>query len=140
MEKEKTLKAGAIILSKLDKNKIALLYRSRENDWSFPKGHIDEGESVVQAMIREIQEETGLIVRIIEKLPDFNYTSFSGEIVSLKMFLVKSENDSLLKTEFEDDDIQWILIDKVIETLSYDNLKDYFKLIQRLILDIIVSL
>ena len=126
MIKEKTLKAGAIILSNNDKKNIALLYRGKQNDWSFPKGHVDAGENSIQTMIREIKEETGLTVSIIEILPDLEYTSSSGEIVSTKMFIVLSGDDSKLKPEFEQDDIQWIPYNEVIEKLSYDNLKDYF--------------
>lgn len=36
-----------------------------KNDWdgiSFPGGHVEKGESVVQSVIREVQEETGLVI------------------------------------------------------------------------------
>lgn len=60
---DKTIqKAGAIIVSKSDENKIVLLHSGKQNDWSFPKGHIEEGEDPTGAMIREIKEETGLLV------------------------------------------------------------------------------
>jgi 8-oxo-dGTP diphosphatase len=140
MIEEKIIKAGALILSNADKNKIALLYRSKQNDWSFPKGHVDPGENSTQTMIREIREETGLTISIIQTLPDLEYNSSNGEIVSTKMFIVKSEDDSKLKPEFEKDDIQWIPYNEIVNKLSYDNLKNYFVLISPIVRGVIDSL
>lgn len=127
MTRKVTQKAGAIILSNIDKNKIALLYRGKQNDWSFPKGHIEDGEDSTCAMIREIKEETGLSIKILRELPELNYIHPSGDVISTKMFLVQSEDDTLLKLEFEIDDIKWVPINEVLSVLSYDNLKEYFK-------------
>jgi len=126
MVTEETQKAGAIILSSKDKQNIALLYRSKQNDWSFPKGHVDLGENPIQTMIREIKEETGLTVSVVQVLPDLNYTSSGGEVVSVKMFIAVSEDDSKLRLEFKKDDIQWIPYAEITKRLSYDNLKDYY--------------
>ena len=78
-------------------------------------------------MLREIKEETGLEVDILKELPDLEYVNiFNKEHVYIKMFFVRSKDDSKLKLEFKTDDIQWIPYNKVVEKLSYDNLKDYF--------------
>ncbi len=131
---EKILKAGAIILSKEDNNKIALLFRSKQNDWSFPKGHIEKGEHAEGAMIREIKEEIGLPVHIIRALPDLNYENEKEGVISIKMFLVVSDDDSQMKLEFKNDKIEWTALDRVVERLSYDNLKNYFRSVLPLIL------
>ena len=119
-------KSGAIILSSENRKNIALLYRGRRNDWSFPKGHVDPGENDTQTMMREIEEETGLAVNIIKELPDHFYISPREGKISTKMFLVESKDDSKLKLEFEEDDIKFIPYTEVIKKLSYDNLKEYF--------------
>jgi 8-oxo-dGTP pyrophosphatase MutT (NUDIX family) len=139
MKTEKTEKAGAIILSSINRSKVALLYRGRQNDWSFPKGHVDPGENSVETMTREIREETGLVVDIIETLPPLEYVSSSGELVCTKMFLVVSKDDSKLKLEFKEDDIQWIQLNKVVKKLSYDNLINYFTKILPTINDFVIS-
>ena len=41
---------------------VALVHRPRYDDWSFPKGKVDEGESSLEAAVREVLEETGLRV------------------------------------------------------------------------------
>ncbi len=126
---EQTLKAGAIIFSSINKDKILLLYRSDQKDWSFPKGHVEFGEEIIQGMLREITEETGLDVEIIKALPDLNYTTLRQGKVCSKMFLVASKDDSKIKLEHAEDKLEWVLLSEVNNKLSYDNLKEYFKLV-----------
>lgn len=133
MATKSTQKAGAIILSKNDENKIALLYRGKQNDWSFPKGHIEKNEDPTSTMIREIKEETGLLVRILCELPDMHYTHPDGSSVSIKMFLVQSEDDALLRPELEADAVKWVAMNEAPSTLSHENLREYFENVSRLI-------
>ena len=44
---------------------MAMLPKNRYADfWSFPKGHVKEGENEYQTAIREVKEETGIDVKI----------------------------------------------------------------------------
>jgi len=124
-----TLKAGAIVLSAVNKDKILLLYSSDKKGWSFPKGHVEAGEDITHGMMREIKEETGLEVKIIKSLPDLLYTHVKKGEICLKMFLVVSRDDNKIKTEFEEDKLEWVLLNEVNNKLSYDNLKEYFKIV-----------
>ena len=47
-----TLKAGCFLINRETKE-IALIYRKKQNDYSFPKGHVEDGESLKEAAIRE---------------------------------------------------------------------------------------
>lgn len=67
-------KAGCIVLQKQNnKLQVLLIFRQKFNDWSFPKGHIEPGETGEQATIRECKEETGIDFEIKTKLPDMVY-------------------------------------------------------------------
>jgi len=121
-------KAGAIIIRENNGSLETLLeYRGRHDlcDWTFPKGGIEAGETPEETAKREIMEETGLEVEIIKPLPDtFYHNTHDGE-VKVYMFLARPSGGEL-KPEYEGDEVEWIPLDKVLDILSYQNLKDYF--------------
>lgn len=53
---------GAICIS--PNNKVLLVQGRKTGMWSFPKGHLESGETALQCALRELQEETGLRLRI----------------------------------------------------------------------------
>lgn len=61
-----TILCNLCMVEDLENGKVVLQYRSPEKThWSgyaFPGGHIEEGESLVESVIREIKEETGLTI------------------------------------------------------------------------------
>lgn len=122
------LKAGIIILRLgVTESEILLLFRGKHNDWSFPKGHCEAGESFEETALREIQEETGLTVKLRQRLPDMEYKDSKQEDVVVAMYLgAPSNTDQKVRTEYDTDRLEWVPISKVEETLSYQNLKDYF--------------
>lgn len=134
----KVLKAGCILINVKDKT-IALVYRKKQNDYSFPKGHLEHDESLIECAIRETAEETKRDCAILENKPIYieEYVTPSGEDVRLYYYLSKdirpSNNDSK-----DTHDVYWVSYDEVENYLSYDSLKvvwnsvktkiyDYFK-------------
>ena len=53
---------------------ILLVHRRRYDDWSLPKGKPEAGESLEQAALREVREETGQDVQLLELLGETRYT------------------------------------------------------------------
>lgn len=124
-------KAGAIVLRDgTNGREILLLYRGKQKDWGFPKGHIEIGETGQKATVREIKEETGLDVRVLDELPHLRYALPSGDETELSMFLATPlSTDQKLTKENTTDDLRWIPTSEAENLLSYQNLKDYFKTI-----------
>ena len=60
--------AGAVVFTRINNEIKYVIIRSPQGFYGFPKGHIEAGESEVQAALREVSEEVGLSVSI---LPDF---------------------------------------------------------------------
>ena len=126
MDENKTKKAGAIILSNTDSSNILLIYSGKEKDWQFPKGHLEVGENYIDTMYREVKEETGLDIEVLSELPDYEYfNNIDGDII-LKMWCVRSKDDSKLKKEFETDKLLWVSYNDVVNILTYDSLKKYY--------------
>lgn len=62
--------AGAVVFrrSKKECREVLLVHRPKYDDWSFPKGKLDRGEHVTVAAVREVEEETGLPIRLTRPL------------------------------------------------------------------------
>jgi 8-oxo-dGTP pyrophosphatase MutT (NUDIX family) len=57
-------------------SRILLISTQEARRWQLPKGHIEAGETPEQAALREVQEETGVIGRILAPLPAIEYWFF----------------------------------------------------------------
>lgn len=111
-------KAGTILLDK-DNKKIALVYRKKHDNISFPKGHLEDNETFEECAIRETLEETGRICEIIKPIYLNKYMSKEGKVEN-HMFLATDKG--LFSTNI-DEELLWISIDKVKDYLKYDELK-----------------
>ena len=118
-----TLKAGCFLVDKQNK-KIALIYRANKNDYSFPKGHAEEGEDVKICAIRETEEETKRKPIILEEFEPFveKYVTDKGEACECHMFFAVDGGVSDNQCT-DTHDVVWTDFDKVEQTLSYASLK-----------------
>ncbi len=73
--------AGGVLWREVDGEvRVAVVHRPRYDDWSLPKGKLDPGEGWEEAAVREVEEETGLAGRLVEKLGDVRYVyTWAGE-------------------------------------------------------------
>ncbi|WP_312180055.1 NUDIX hydrolase [Arthrobacter sp.] len=75
----KVVAAGAICWRlQAEQLEVLLIHRPRYDDWSFPKGKLDAGETVPECAVREVQEEIGLEIRLGIPLPETRYPVASG--------------------------------------------------------------
>lgn len=120
-------KAGGIITRTHNgETHVYLIHRSRYNDWSFPKGHIEEGESPEQGAVREVQEETGIACTVVRHLPPYIYDMPNGETSEVWMFELKETGESTPKDN-EADEGKWVSIEEAQELVSYPSLQEYIK-------------
>lgn len=122
----KVLKAGCILID-IKNKKIGLVYREKRNDYSFPKGHLEEGETLEECAIRETEEETGMICKIIKtkELPVIRYTDSNGNDVEIYHYFGVCKGISTNNFKPEDvEELVWMEIDEVEDTLTYQSLKN----------------
>jgi 8-oxo-dGTP pyrophosphatase MutT (NUDIX family)/phosphohistidine phosphatase SixA len=73
------LAAGAVLWRPGPRGvEVALVHRPKYDDWSFPKGKLDPGETLPFAAVREVAEETGQSARLGAILGDVRYTVAAG--------------------------------------------------------------
>jgi len=128
--------AGAIILREIEgKLKIGLAHHSRAiKSWVLPKGHVEEGESIEQAALREIYEETGLgNVQLITHLGTIARESVksNGDIeqktIHLYLAYAPGDNSAQVPTDPRFIEVNWFSPEEAIELLPYESEQAFFR-------------
>jgi len=98
----------------------------KDKVWALPKGLIGSGESAAEAAVREVAEETGLEVRLMEKLGDVRYVyTWEGERVFkvVSFFLLRYSRGRLgdLPATFRHEvaETRWLPLKDASRLLSY---------------------
>lgn len=114
---------GAIIFYKTKQNtKILLVKNNNGRYWSFPKGHIEDGESEQETAVREIKEETGLDVTLFENFREISeYCPFGKIRKRVVFFLAQAFTDNVKIQEEEIDSFVWVDLQQARKMCSYDN-------------------
>ncbi len=121
------IQAGAVVYKKSE-NKIQFLLIKSSKDaakWVFPKGHIEAGETEEQTATRELEEEAGIIGRVISYLGMIEF-EFENKYVKVKYYLhefVKENGPGEPNRE-----PKWYSVEEATEKISF---KDSEKLIEK---------
>ncbi len=107
-----------------------LLLHYPAGHWDFPKGHVEEGESMRQTALRELEEETGIGKDEIILEDDFKETidylyRKRGELSHKKVifFLGKTEKEDIRISE-EHQGYKWLSYEKARERVTFRNPRD----------------
>ncbi len=114
---------GAVIFYKTKQDtKILLVKNNNGRYWSFPKGHIEDGENEQETAIREIKEETGLDVTIFDGFREVSeYCPFGKIRKRVVFFLARAFTDNVKIQEEEIDSYIWVDLQQARKMCSYDN-------------------
>ena len=135
-----TILCNLCMVEDLENGKVVLQYRSPEKthwaDYAFPGGHIEEGESLVESVIREIYEETGLtitapkLVAVKDWEPDeggryivfcYKATEFTGQLRSSE----EGEVSWVEKDQLEKLDLSYDML-PLLEVMEDPDLSEYY--------------
>ncbi|MEA2441248.1 MAG: 8-oxo-dGTP diphosphatase [Thermoleophilaceae bacterium] len=115
-EDAEVLAAGGLVLRD---GEVAVVHRPRYDDWSLPKGKLDEGEDFEQAALREVEEETGLRCRLGRVLGDATYRDRKDRLKLVRYFEMQPESGDFTPND-EVDELHWLPPFEAGEKLTYD--------------------
>lgn len=114
---------GGIVYRKYHGNtEILLIKHIGSGHWSFPKGHVEAGETEPETAIREIKEETGVDVMLdptFRELVTYSPKKDTQKVVVY--FIAKAKPGELVPQENEVAEVRWVEINRAAELLVYDN-------------------
>ena len=134
---ERHRSSGGFVLAEINGQVRVLLIKNAFNDdWTFPKGGIEQGESVEQAAVREILEETGVQSKIIKRVGRnaYHYRQDGTPIYkTVEVFLLRVVGDPTLDPAKFDPEQQrvekaeWVAPGEVLKRVTYKNLRPLLK-------------
>lgn len=103
---------------------VALVGRSHAGIWTLPKGTPQPGETIEQVAVREVQEETGLVVRLIAYIGSISYSFVRDQIryqKQVRHFLLEAIGGDTRLHDHEYDLVEWFPISEACRRLTYQN-------------------
>jgi len=115
---------GVVVRPAADGPEILLVHRPRYDDWSFPKGKRDGGETDEDTARREVLEETGLAVVLSRELGEARYTDNRGRPKIVRYWLMTPDAEASgpgFTPNHEVDEVRWCSLDDAAKLLTYEH-------------------
>jgi len=130
--------AGGIVMRESAEGpELLLIHRPKYDDWSFPKGKLDSGESFRTAAHREVLEETGLSCELGRRLPTVLYRDHKGRPKEVRYWLMEVLEGDIAErpADQEVDQCRWLPPDRAREKLTYEHDRELTDEAMRIYLD-----
>ncbi|MEK6853224.1 MAG: NUDIX domain-containing protein [Nanoarchaeota archaeon] len=129
---KKAVCAGGIVLNH---EGLVLVVNSRGNSWSLPKGHLEKGESTLEAAMREIMEESGVTGLDLQGyLGSYERYKIGADgrkdrsrRKEIHLYLFRTEQQRLYPLDRHTQDARWVPREQVPKLLTYKKDRKYFK-------------
>ncbi|MCW2568681.1 MAG: hydrolase [Mycobacterium sp.] len=120
---ERTVRAAGGVLWRAGEGatEVALVHRSRYDDWSLPKGKLERGEHPLTGACREVLEETGIRPVVGRRLPSTRYNvmldgALAGKLVDY--WSMRAEQGDFVPND-EVDELKWTPPEDALDAVTY---------------------
>ena len=124
MIKEKS--CGAVVYTTKNGEIEYLLVQMMGGHYSFPKGHVERGETEYETAVRELKEETNLEVRLVDgfrRQIEYKLPQKRGVIKRCVYFLGEYTEGELIRQEEEILDAVFVTFEKAMAMIPFANAK-----------------
>jgi 8-oxo-dGTP diphosphatase len=113
------LAAGGVLCRRTaEGNEILIVHRKRYGDWTLPKGKLQNGESFIAAALREVEEETGCIVRPEKYLGAIGY-EVKGEPKAVLFWRMSLVSQKAIEDHEEVAEVVWMPVTDAVQRLTH---------------------
>lgn len=126
------ISAGGVVFRRVDEGaEIAIVKIVPEMRWQLPKGLIDDGETMEEAALREVREESGIeadLVEPIETIEYWFYANRDGERTRyhkfVHFFLMHYRSGNVADHDHEVAESRWVTVDAALQMLAFKSERD----------------
>lgn len=105
--------------------KYLLIKNKRSSHWGFPKGHIEPGETKKETAMREVLEETGIRIKLLDGFECISKYKIQNKIEKTVSIFVGTTQDTHTSIQAEEiEDYIWLSYDRALSLLKFDNDKN----------------
>ena len=105
-----------------------LIKNKRSANWGFPKGHIEMNETKQETAYREVLEETGIHIQIIDGYESVSRYKIRDRIEkTVSIFVGTTKDTSTVIQQSEIEDYIWLTFEKALQLLKFENDKNILK-------------
>lgn len=134
---ELPIKIQAIVYCRGKNGHKYLIIKRSENDggyWQPITGTVSEEESIIQSMLREIEEEVGIkdIIKISKQLYNFSWER-DKQVYLEFVYAIEVKENASVKLSHEHVDYGWLDYDDAVEKVKYASNKNSIKIVEKLL-------
>ena len=121
---------GFVAYKRIENANYYLIIKSQNGEVGFPKGHMESGESELETAIRELKEETGVDVKVIQgfrRQIEYELRRVPDTIKQSVYFLGECTSDKIICQEAEVAEASFISYEDALKILTFEETKNILK-------------
>lgn len=122
---------GIVVRGAAPSAEILIVHRPQYDDWTFPKGKVEPGESHEECAVREVEEETGLRCSLGRELEPTSYLDAKERPKTVRYWVMEVVG-GVLRFDFEVDAARWVPVSEAPALLTYPRDADLLRSAGRL--------